>query len=113
MVCLKKVFMLLLIVLFLVVPEVYNLYWHEQTHKTICEAGGGSAKVYYKINWYGLDGFTSCFHEDNFYNDINKEEELQLLNEIIGYNLSSLLVSFQFVFIVGFLVMMMLKNNNG
>lgn len=89
-------------ILFLIIPAIVaytNAYSHENVHKQIAIYNGCDS---YKISYFPLPYFL-CYHYDHSLSDeeIKTEYMLDSLNEIVGYNISTIFIS---IFICAFII---------
>jgi len=84
------VFMLLVLFTFFIGTYMYN-YQHENAHVLIAKWTGGSEDCMASVSVFG-GGVTYCGEYVSDYGDT----KLQMLNEVIGYNMYSLAIMIYF-----------------
>lgn len=87
-----KIFRFCILMGFIIVSVLFinyqNAYWHETTHKQIA-IYNGCTDYEIEYNWKG--GYFRCNSYDNGKLDQRLEYQQDSINEIVGYNMTSLI----------------------
>lgn len=89
-----KLFLLIWLIAFIYINEIFNVIRHEAVHEAEYRYWGYNATV--EIDYIGIGGVTTPT-ENVTIDDLNRMHQVQMFNEIFSYNLLSIRLVLYFI----------------